>query len=158
MSVKSQGKVWFKKRKGKSHIRFPDRVKIYRLKPSVDGSSNKDHLGSNSSIVFRAVLEDGGNGTRRTCFKGESTHESAQRKCFSYFPLRQEVYSTENSILPEYRRGYLARFWMVYSRVGAESHDDLRVICSSLTIQLLAPTEQRTGWEWGELLPHTEAR
>lgn len=56
------------------------------------------------------VLEDGGSNTKRTCFKGESVHEAAQRKCLSYFPLREEVYGMENSILPEYRRWYLARF------------------------------------------------
>lgn len=63
MPVKSQGKVWFITGKGKSQIKFPVRVKIYRLKPSVDGSSNKDHLGCKSNIVSRAVFADGGNGT-----------------------------------------------------------------------------------------------
>lgn len=38
-------------------MKFPDRVKIYRLKPSVDGSSDKDHLGCNNNVVFRAVVE-----------------------------------------------------------------------------------------------------
>lgn len=63
MPVKSQGKVWFIIGKGKSQIKFPVRVKIYRLKPSVDGSSNKDYLGCKSNIVSRAVFADGGNGT-----------------------------------------------------------------------------------------------
>jgi len=107
---KAREKSGLKKERGKSQLKFPDRVKIYRLKPPVDGSSNKAHLGCDSNTVFRAVLEDSESGTRRTCFKGESTHELVQRKCLSYFPPRQEVYSMENTILPEYRSWYLARF------------------------------------------------
>nr|XP_013806693.1 PREDICTED: cytosolic carboxypeptidase 6 [Apteryx mantelli mantelli] len=68
-------------------ITSPDRVQIYRRMLPVGGSgseTSRDHLGSSSSDVFRAVLEDSCSGTKRTRSKGESMHKSAQRKrCLS---------------------------------------------------------------------------